>query len=271
MSLDSSNVKQTVIGLLLHDVTDSPNLSGFQQPTAARYKHTLDEFRDYLSVVRESGLAVSTIAEPQSSQANGVVVQFTFDDGGLASMESAELLEDAGWRGVYFITTDLIGTRGFLTKSQVKSLHDRGHRIGSHSCSHPDIFRKLTPTQMASEWSDSRRALEDILGDKVDTASVPGGDCSPATIEQSARAGLTDLYTSEQLTRPWMQSGATCFGRLMMVNTTTPESLRRWLSYPRVGVLPERAIRFTKSSVKKMIGPIYGAMMKRRRALHESA
>lgn len=270
MGLEPSKNRQTVIGLLLHDVTDSPNQSGFQQPTAVRYKHSIAEFRDYLNVVQESGLTVVTTGSDDSDAAEAVV-QFTFDDGGSASMESADLLEEFGWRGIYFVTTDLIGTRGFLTSHQIQSLYDRGHRIGSHSCSHPDIFRQLSSAQMQSEWRESRQVLEDILGAVVDTASVPGGDCSSATIEQSAAAGLTSLYTSEQLTRPWRQAGATCYGRLMMVNTTTRASLRRWLTYPRVGILPERAIRFTKTGVKKLIGPAYGAMMKRRRSLHEPA
>ena len=270
----TAETNRTVIGLLLHDVTDAPNTSGFQQPTAGKYKHSVDAFCEYLDVVQRSGLPVVGSVRSQgidTSKTQQPIVQFTFDDGGFAAMATADLLEDRGWKGVFFITTDLIGTSGFLASGQVKELDRRGHVIGSHSCTHPEVFRQLSRSAMRHEWRQSRKVLQDLLGHEINVASVPGGDCDNATIEEASAAGLTQLYTSEQVTRPWVHSGATCYGRLMMLNSTSPRCLQRWLTYPRVGILPERALRFTKTSVKKLMGPMYVSLMQRRRSQHGHA
>jgi len=267
-----------VLSLLLHDVTDKPQLSGFMQPTASRYKHSTTVFQQYLDVVEQSGVSVSTLDQTtlpaiadKCIAGHKCSVAFTFDDGGASAPIAADMLEQRNWRGIFFVTTDLIGTKGFLSASQIRDLAQRGHVIGSHSCSHPDVFRRLNRQQMKYEWSQSRTVLEGLLGRNVDVASVPGGDCDNITIEEAAQAGLTNLFTSEQVTSSWQQAGATCFGRMMMLNNTPPETLQRWLRYPQVGVLPERAMRFAKSSVKSLMGPLYPKLMHRRRAMHEHA
>lgn len=259
--------QNTLISLLLHDVTDNAAESGFQQPTAQRYKHSTPLFRAYLDAVDASGLPVVSAIE--ADNVRQAAVQFTFDDGGSGALTAAEMLEDRGWRGVFFVTTDLIGRPGFLTAAQINDLNHRGHVIGSHSCSHPDVFRDLTVSQMEYEWNHSRRVLQDLLGSDVTAASIPGGDISADAIRQAAAAGYTSVYTSEQTTQPWQQAGVQCFGRMAMVQTTSPQTLSRWLKYPRAGVLPEQLTRLTKTGVKRMIGPAYRNLMQRRRALHD--
>ena len=65
----------------------------------------------------------------------------TVDDGGVSYYTLvADRLEARGWRGHCFVSTDAIGTRGFLTASQLRELDTRGHVIGSHSASHPARF-----------------------------------------------------------------------------------------------------------------------------------
>ncbi|MCP4508511.1 MAG: polysaccharide deacetylase family protein [Fuerstiella sp.] len=265
MTTTSANIN---IGLLLHDVTDDFSSSGFQQPTAQRYKHSVAQFVQYLDDVELTGLPVVT---PQAahSVSGRPVVTFTFDDGGASAPVAAELLEERGWRGVFFVTTDLLNRPGFMSSLQVQNLRRRGHVIGSHSCSHPDVFRSLSRRQMAEEWIRSRDVLQQLLGEPIHTASIPGGDCSNATIEEASAAGLTQIFTSEQITHSWSQAGATCFGRMMMLDNTSRDTLNRWLTHPTVGILPERALRFTKSHIKKLMGPLYLQLVRQRRAMHE--
>lgn len=266
--MSGGSTHATLISLLLHDVTDDCTSSGFQQPTAHRYKHSRRQFGEYLDTVAASGLPV--VASP-GRKAAGPTVQFTFDDGGSGALLAAELLEARGWRGLFFVTTDLVGSRGFLSADQIVDLAGRGHRIGSHSCSHPDVFRDLTEAQMQREWKNSRRFLEDVLGTEVVDVSVPGGDLSGTAVRQAAAAGYQHVYTSEQTTQPWQQADVLCFGRMAMVSSTSPQTLSRWLNYPRAGVLPEKLQRLTKSGIKRVIGPAYRSLMQRRRALHEPA
>lgn len=262
-----------VIGLMFHDVTDRPSGSGFLQPSALRYKHTRKQFQDYLTVVGDSELPVlaSVASQPNRVRSTTPSVVFTFDDGGSSAMIAADLLEDRDWRGTFLVTTDLINTPGFLTEHQIVNLHRRGHVIGSHSCSHPDIFRQQTRHQKFTEWNNSRQVLEQLLDAPITVASIPGGDMDDATIEEAAAAGLKYVFTSELSIHPWRCADTTCFGRAWMLNSTSPQTLSRWLRHPVVGLAPERGVRFAKNTAKTLLGPVYQRMMRHRRAVHEQS
>ena len=73
--------------------------------------------------------------------------------------------------------------------------------IGSHSHTHPDIYRELEWEQMVVEWRRSCEVLSEIVGEPVHSASVPGGYYSRAVAETAAQAGVTDLFNSEPTTR----------------------------------------------------------------------
>lgn len=266
--IDQSHETQNtpIIGLMFHDVTDSPQTTGFLQPSAQRYKHSTAQFESYLQVVEDSRLPVLPSAEFRTTQTSTL---FTFDDGGASAMIAADILQRRNWRGTFLVTTDLIDTPGFLTRRQIVELHQRGHVIGSHSCSHPDIFRNLNRDEKYYQWHNSCRALEDIVGEAITTASVPGGDMDTATIEEAGRTGITSLFTSEWSVTPWQHAGVTCFGRAWMLRSTTPQTLSRWLHHPRLGLLPERGVRIAKRTVKTLMAPVYRRMMTHRRAVHE--
>ena len=86
----------------------------------------------------------------------------------------ADLLEARGWRGHFFITTDRIGTPGFLTRGAVRELHRRGHIVGSHSGSHPTRMAALTRAELDREWRTSIARLSELLGERVKVASRAG-------------------------------------------------------------------------------------------------
>src|ERR1041384_5596992 len=114
--------------LMYHDVVPAgaEDTSGFPGRDAALYKVTPDQFDAHLRAIGVAGLPRPTM---------------TFDDGGVAAMRAAEMLERGGFTGHFFITTNYIGTRGFLTALDLRELARRGHTVGSHSCSHP--LRKI--------------------------------------------------------------------------------------------------------------------------------
>jgi len=64
-----------------------------------------------------------------------------FDDGGTSAVSIGDALAVRGWKGHFFIVTGLIGSRTFLTGAEIRYLHSCGHVVGSHSDTHPDIFR----------------------------------------------------------------------------------------------------------------------------------
>ena len=130
------------ISLMYHDVitSDDWDSSGFPGSIAAPYKMTLDDFSDHLSAIAKASAGVSTVhshgSDSQAGQAKSAVpLYITFDDGGVSAVHPIiDSLEEHGGRGHFFITTDRIGTAGFVSQTDVRELARRGHVVGSHSC-----------------------------------------------------------------------------------------------------------------------------------------
>ncbi|HEY4128774.1 MAG TPA: polysaccharide deacetylase family protein, partial [Gammaproteobacteria bacterium] len=214
-----------LISLLFHDIyVSDPSESGFEGEGAARYKLPLALFAEQmnrLAAVLQSPPVL--LGAPQTSPASSSVA-FTVDDGGLSYLTAvAGLLEGRGWHGHCFVTTAWIGQRGFLHKDQLRELQARGHVIGSHSVSHPARFSACSRDQMLHEWRDSIQALQDILGTKVYSASVPSGYYSRQVAETAAEAGITTLFTSEPETRTRSVDGCQVLGRYAIRSGDGPD------------------------------------------------
>ena len=172
--------------LMYHDVTDTPDDSGFPGKHAALYKLPRALFEQHLDAI----------------QAAAPATVLTFDDGGRSFQSCiADMLEKRGWRGQFFFTTDWIGKPGFCDRGHIRELAARGHIVGSHSCSHPPRMSALRPAEIEGEWRRSREVLEEITGAPVTAASVPGGFYSLEVARAAARAGVRTLFTSEPTVR----------------------------------------------------------------------
>ena len=192
------------ISIMYHDVVAAGDLasSGFSGPGADIYKLDRDEFVGHLDGMRFSPSVIDNAGVVTSAAGAPAPVFLTFDDGGISALtHAAPILEERGWRGHFFVTTDRIGAAGFLSGIQVRELASRGHIVGSHSCSHPKRISACTPAELRHEWGDSIDALEQLLGERVTTASVPGGFYSAAVGRSAAAAGIRTLFTSEPTTR----------------------------------------------------------------------
>ena len=192
-----------LVTLMYHDIAGPEVTSGFRVDSARPYQLSLPQFTSHLDVIEKGPLRPQTVLDlPADSDA----LLLTFDDGGESAMRAADLLDVRGWKGHFFVTTGFIDTAGFVTRGDVRELHRRGHVVGSHSHSHPNICYNLKDEEMLAEWRTSCVLLADILGAAVTTASVPGGDMSRRTVAMAARAGIRCLFTSEPTFTPWHQN-----------------------------------------------------------------
>jgi peptidoglycan/xylan/chitin deacetylase (PgdA/CDA1 family) len=188
------------VGLMYHDVVRAGEweASGFPGPWAAHYKLETEVFRRHLDLLAASVAARSVTTALPAGTPNRWPVFLTFDDGGVSAYDPiAGQLEERGWRGLFFMTSDWIGRPGFLDERQLRDLHARGHIIGSHSRTHPTRMAACPPQQILTEWRDSLTRLRDVLGAGVNTASVPGGYYSTAVGEAADAADIRMLFTSE--------------------------------------------------------------------------
>lgn len=195
-----------IISLMYHDVyIQNPLETGFQSKGANIYKLNIDDFDKQISSLVKYKKKIE--------------IRLTFDDGGISFHSLiAPVLEKYGFKGFFFISTDFIGTKGFLNKIQIKDLHNRGHQIGPHSCSHPRDMTKLPSDDLYSEWKNSKNIIEQIINKKVNIASIPSGFYNNKVIKIMSEIGIHNIYTSVPQDKIIENEKTKLFGRFAIQN-----------------------------------------------------
>lgn len=218
-----------------HEVTPEPLTSGFVRRGAVRYTLTPPAFARHLDRMAETVDRPRLVSEVNPADPVRRVL-LTFDDGGRSAMAVADELDRRGWPGHFFIITERLGERSFLAPADVRELHARGHTVGSHSHTHPDIMRELPVAQLRAEWRRSVDTVELILGAPCLTGAVPGGHTSADVERTAAESGLRYLFTCTPTTRPRRVDECWVLGRVLVRRTTsarTIASLARFRGWER--------------------------------------
>jgi peptidoglycan/xylan/chitin deacetylase (PgdA/CDA1 family) len=116
-------------------------------------------------------------------------VSLTFDDGFDTHLVAADLLDQHGMLGTFFVILGRLEGEGYLTLDEVKSLADRGHEIGAHTFTHRSLV-DLPPDEAERELCDARVALGD-LGFAVESFAYPFGATSDEVAAAADRCGYS--------------------------------------------------------------------------------
>ena len=205
--------------LMYHDVyLHSPTESGFLKESAFQYKIQADIFEEHVKAVAQYCKDYSHIE-----------VEFTFDDGGVSFLTlAAPILERYGLRGTFFISTAYLNTPQFLTTEQLEELAKRGHRIGSHSHTHP-MLTDLTEEGIAEEWAKSVGILRPFAMDDM-TASIPNGDGNAVVMDKARKVGIQQLYTSIPTTKIAYSENMQVLGRYVVYQGMSTEDVIKIVS-----------------------------------------
>jgi peptidoglycan/xylan/chitin deacetylase (PgdA/CDA1 family) len=214
---------------MYHDVVDDDaSASGFSGPGAGRYKLPFALFVAHLDRIAQAVGAPPDVADDLRAGGRGNPSwSLTFDDGGRSASEVGRELTRRGWRAHFFITTAMTGEQGFLDTTAIKELRGMGHVIGSHSTSHPASISELTDAELMNEWESSVATLSDLLGEEVDTASIPGGFYTPRVAVAASKAAVRTLFTSEPVRKPRRIGDCLVLGRFSIRRHTTADEAAR--------------------------------------------
>ncbi len=246
-----------VLGLMYHDVVaGDPSASGFRGAGPDHFKVERGRFESHMDAIAASDLMPQVVGERPGEP--GVLL--TFDDGGRsAALDTAPILEGRGWRGHFFVTTDLIGTDGFLDRHEILALHAAGHVVGSHACSHRRLTR-LDDADVLREWSESRAVLEELLGDRVAVASVPTGYYSERVGRLAAEAGYEHVFTCEPWLEPKRVGRALVHGRFPVYAGTSADRVRAYCAFSRPTLWWVGGGWYVRKAAKAVLGPVYESL-----------
>ncbi|HEY5744202.1 MAG TPA: polysaccharide deacetylase family protein [Terrimicrobiaceae bacterium] len=160
-------------------------------------------FRRHLQVLKDEGFTVVDLAaavcwlaersrcsdhrSPAALVANrSRLAVITFDDGYQDFVDAAwPILCDFGFTATVFLPTHFIGSprrafkgRNCLTWQEVRELNSAGIRFGSHTINHANLA-EIDQALFESEIRDSKRLIEDELGERIGIFSHPYAFPSP--------------------------------------------------------------------------------------------
>jgi hypothetical protein len=247
-----------VHALCYHDIVgENPDESGFTGRPPARYKIGWSEFGRHLDSIEAATKSPPVLASTLNRVGSRGSWMLTFDDGGASGVAVAEALASRGWPAHFLITTDRIGEPGFVDEADIRRLRELGHEVGSHSCSHPERMSHCSRGQLDREWRVSIETLSEIVGERVVTASVPGGYFSKDVARAAAGAGIEVLFTSEPESIPHEVDACLVIGRLPITVNTTARCAAELASGRRRALIRARATWGAKRCIKAISGPAY--------------
>jgi len=214
--------------LLYHGLTTPGD--GSAQDRGGKYWIGASRFREQIDRIGKGGNRIRLLREvwdgPGAADGQPPVV-ITFDDGGASDFAVAfPVLLEAGARAEFFLNTATVGTEGFLSWPQIAEMHRLGMSFQSHSHDHAHLLRLSTP-MLTQQLRDSKRIIEDRLGDGVDFLSAPFGLLSRRIVDVAQAEGYRAVCTS--WTWPaW--PGKRVIHRIPVCRDTTPSDFGRLLA-----------------------------------------
>jgi len=190
---------QTGIPVLMYHKIAAP-------PPRARLKGLYvrpERFARQLVELHQAGFVSCRPGADPDSYSNGSKrrLTLTFDDGFRNVLENAlEPLATHGFSAVQFLVANFIGRLNqweiregevrepLMDAAQVRDWLGAGHRIGSHSLSHPYLTR-LSMRDAREEIVTSKKKLEDAFGIAVEDFCYPYGNWNETVRELVVEAG----------------------------------------------------------------------------------
>lgn len=124
-------------------------------------------------------------------------IVITFDDGHIGNyLYAFPLLLKYGLKAVFFVTTNFIEKSNMLSWRQLKEMSNAGMSIQSHGLTHMPL-ETLSLKFLKKELAESKKIIEDNIGVKVDTISLPHGSIHNKMSEVANSAGYQFICTSK--------------------------------------------------------------------------
>lgn len=125
-------------------------------------------------------------------------VLITFDDGDLDNFENAlPILIKFGYQATFFIPTSYLKDYIHMKWPMVEDLNYNGMTIGSHTLTHANVIA-ISDYWLDWELKESKRLLEEHIGEPVKFFAYPGGSFSKHAAEHVRDAGYKAAVTTRR-------------------------------------------------------------------------
>ncbi len=175
-----------------------------EPPLVNYYDVAPEELEKHLKYFKDQGYTIVSFADfvagvkKQKSLPEKPVV-LTFDDGWENQYKYAfPILQKYSATATFFVFTNAIGHRHFLTWDQIKEMRKAGMIIGAHTKSHPYLFQITDPNILRDEIIGGKKVLEAGLGEPVRFFAYPFGYYNDRLVEVVKEAGFDAARSSKR-------------------------------------------------------------------------
>jgi peptidoglycan/xylan/chitin deacetylase (PgdA/CDA1 family) len=225
---------------------------------ADQYGLSETQFKDQLALLKREAYVIDgfeglelRLRSGQSLPSRYVVL--TVDDGHESALWAADLLGKCGGHASFFLTRDRsVSKPGFIREKDIRELRRRGFSVGTHGATHRGLTF-LPKEHCIAELAESKRWLEDVIGEEVRYMAAPGGFINARVMKSAYECGYVLLGTCNE----WMNSPATIAlpGRVNRVNVRRHFSIQafRHIVEGHPGFYVWRQIRAAALAVPKRL------------------
>ena len=159
----------------------------------------VQNFREQMKMLADSGYQTILPDQLYAYLTNGTPLpekplMLTFDDNVLDQYTVAlPELEKYGFKGVFFIMTVTMGRPGYMSRAQIKELHDAGHVIGSHTYDHHNV-KKYQGQDWVRQIEKPSKQLEEIVGQPIRYFAYPFGLWNQEAIPELQKRGFQSAF-----------------------------------------------------------------------------
>lgn len=173
-------------------------------------------------------------------------VMLTVDDGNLSDSDIiVPMLLECDMKATFFVAVGHLDSKGYLSRTDVRSIVQEGMRMGSHGIYHHN-WRELSDEQLIDEMHNSKDILEQLTGQATTEAACPFGSYDRRVLRHLRRARFEKVYTSD--TGP-ARRGDWLLPRNSLHSQDTPESVLRMLDQSSFS--PKTLLCRLKTTIKR--------------------
>lgn len=243
---------------MLHGIKGDCAIPPGQSTEDAFYDVSEIQFSAVLELVACHGLDTVVSGEIDDRESTRKVV-ISFDDGRVSDFAVAmPALLDRNMRGVFFVTADWIGTRGFLSAPQLREMVSLNMDVQAHGKSHR-FLADLQQDELVSELAGAKAGIEDIVGRSVTALAYPGGRGDRRVRETALELGYRSFFCS----RPgWYSQGMPEVPRLVVHGSSVLRDVDQYLQRKTGPVVRQVARYYAGRTLRRVLGGRGYALLK---------
>lgn|SRR3989338_7910195 len=207
---------------------------------------------DYLKENQFSTLKLDELGRwlKGSDQAKKPII-VTFDDGLLSHFDYAvDNLRTRRFSGIFFVSTAMVGKKGYMDWPHLRQMTDEGFEIGSHGLNHIPLS-SLNETDLLEEVEVSKQMIEQAIAKEVRAFSVPRGFYHHRIQKAVRKAGYQYLFTSH-FDINHVGQNPLGLNRMVIKANTNFEEFKRFV---RSELGMKRYLEKTKSLIRESVPP----------------